>query len=129
MKRSLTIALGLLLATFTLQANEYATVLPGRSLNIPAGQTALVVYAGLNSQDANARPQLTVVAKDLTVLLNFSPSGDAGGSTRASAGRPSHGNPMPITGPATLSAKGNGYFGLRIVKTSDGSPKAVVPVR
>ena len=129
MKRILFITLGLLAATLTVQADEYATLLPGRALNIPAGQTALVVFAGINSPTAGTRPQLTFASGALTILLEFSATGDAGGSNAPSAGRPSNDSPMPLTGPAILTAKGNGYFGLRIVKTSAGPPKAVEPVR
>ena len=88
-----------------------------------------MVFAGINGPTVTTRPQLTVSSTDLTVVIEFSASGHGGGATAPSSGRPSHANPMPITGPATLSAKGNGYFGLRVVKTSDGPPKAVTPTR
>lgn len=110
----------------TVQADEYATVIEGETYTIPAGKTALIVFATIQLNTLNA---ILTYQKQGGPAASF-PLGTTGNVTDRN--QPNSISPIPLTGPATPSvsdsnAANNVLLGLKLVNTTLSSSTGTSP--
>ena len=91
-------------------ADRYVTVTPAASIDIPEGETALVVSAA--PYLPYSQFPLYYISGGLTNSMYIYPPGDNSYPRLA----PTSENPLPLVGPATISTEA-GILGMKIVNT------------